>query len=333
MKRIWLISVMLSALSVTLVAYSVPIGGPPPKIAKLIEMADAIVILRIDKHLSDFGSPTFYSTHECFIYQTIKGNIPKNTRIKLQLMNTEGSFATPYAWGSTHLMFLMKKATEDEPTEYRTVTVNGAQILLSPLGHEKLPEGKTIEEKVINLIKDTILYQAQEYEKKQKFLKEMIGEPKGVVYASEQALWLQTCVNELARNKTNEVRWFNGIGANDVKFIPEVDPAEEIFRKCESVKPLSADKVSIYKKWLEDRISEIQSINVGSTRKQVNQILLQNGEIFTPSAAIYSHKDCQALKVRIEFEPVSDKPKSLAINENDKVKSVSTPYLGFFIID
>ncbi len=177
MKRTWFISVVLLVLAVTLVAYAVPIGGPPPRVAKLIDMADAIVILRIDRHLSGFGSATFYSTHECFIYQTIKGDIPKNTRIKLRLMNTEGSFATPYAWGSTHLMFLMKKATEDEPTEYRTVTVNGAQILLSPLGHEKSPEGKTIEEKVKNLIKDAILYQAKEHEKKQKFLKAMIGEP------------------------------------------------------------------------------------------------------------------------------------------------------------
>ena len=178
MKRKWFISFVLLTLPVILVAYAVPIGGPPPKLAKLIDMSDAIVILRIDRHLSGFGSPTFYSTHECFIYQTIKGCILKNTRIKLQLMNTEGSFATPYAWGSTHLMFLMKKATEDEPTEYRTVTVNGAQILLSPLGHEKSPEGKTIEEKVKNLIKDAILYQAKEHEKKQKFLKAMIGEQK-----------------------------------------------------------------------------------------------------------------------------------------------------------
>jgi len=138
-------------------------------------MADAIVILRIDRHLSDFGSPTFCSTHECYIYQTLKGGIPNNARINLQLMNTEGSFATPYAHGSTHLMFLMKKASEDEPTDYRTVTVNGAQVPLSPLGHEKAPAGKTIEDKVKRLIEDAIAYQAKEHEKRQKFLKAMLG--------------------------------------------------------------------------------------------------------------------------------------------------------------
>jgi hypothetical protein len=175
MKRTQFISIVLLALAVTLVAFAVPIGGPPPKLAKLIDMADAIVILRIDRHISGFGSPTFYSTHECFIYQTIKGDIPKNTRIKLQLMNTKGSFATPYSWGSTHLMFLMKKVAEDEPTEYRTVKVNGAQILLSPLGHEKSPQGRTIEQKIKNLIKDSIAYQAKENQKNLKFLETMLG--------------------------------------------------------------------------------------------------------------------------------------------------------------
>ena len=157
------------------IAWAVPIGHCPG-LKKLIKSADAIVILRIDRHLSGFSSPTFYSTHECYIYQSIKGDIPENTRIKLQLMNTEASFATPYAHGSTHLMFLMKKATEDEPTEYRTITFKGAQTLLSPLGHEKEPEGKTVEEKVKRIIKDAIAYQAEEYEKRQKHLKSLIGE-------------------------------------------------------------------------------------------------------------------------------------------------------------
>lgn len=156
-------------------ARGVPIGNYPG-LKKLIHAADAIVVLRIDRHLSGFGSPTFYSTHECYIYQTLKGDIPKNARIKLRLMNTDGSFATPYAHGSTHLMFLMKRATKDEPTEYRTMTFKGAQVLLSPLGHEKAPEGRTLEDKVRKLIKDAIAYQAREHEKRQKFLKAMVAQ-------------------------------------------------------------------------------------------------------------------------------------------------------------
>ena len=174
MKKGHVLIVVLMRLIIAMPAYAVPIGYYPG-LQELIDRADAIVILRIDRHLTDFRSPTFYSTHECYIYQTLKGNIPKNTRINLQLMNTEASFVTPYAHGSTHLMFLMKKATEDEPTEYRTLTFKGAQILLSPLGHEKAPEGKTIEQKIKKLIKDSIAYRAKEYQKNLKFLETMLG--------------------------------------------------------------------------------------------------------------------------------------------------------------
>jgi hypothetical protein len=156
--------------------------------------------------------------------------------------------------------------------------------------------------------------------------------PKGVVYASEQALWLEECANKLHHNQRNEVRWFNSIGANDVTFIPEVNPSEEIFLKCTSVKPLSADKSIIYKKWLEDRIAEIQSITAGTTRGRVNQLLCQNGGISTPRAAIYSHIECPVLKVRIEFETISHGHAGIEFSD-DKVKAVSMPYLGLFIAD
>jgi len=157
--------------------------------------------------------------------------------------------------------------------------------------------------------------------------------PEGKICISEQSLWLEKCVVELVRNKSNEVRWFNGIGANDATFIPKTNPAEEIFLKCNSVNPVSADKAPIYQKWIQDRISEIQSITPVQTRRKVNQILRQNGGVFTPSAIIYSHKECDVLKVRIEFEPVSSGDEGFSLNENDEVKSVSMPYLGLFNCD
>lgn len=175
MKRFSILLVLSSqVLLIFLPAHGVPIGYYPG-LKKLIEQADAIVILRVDRQLTDFGSPTHYSMHECYIYQTLKGDIPKNTRINLQLMDTKGSFVTPYAWLSTHLMFLMKKQTDDEPTEYRTLTFKGAHVQLSPFGHENPPKGKTIEEKIKGLIKDAIAYWAKEHEKNQKFLKAMLG--------------------------------------------------------------------------------------------------------------------------------------------------------------
>ena len=89
-------------------AHAVLIGNFPG-LEELIEKADAIVILRVDKHVTGFGSPTLYSTHDCYIYQTLKGEIPRNNVIRVQLMDTRTALVTPYAIGSTHLLFLTKK--------------------------------------------------------------------------------------------------------------------------------------------------------------------------------------------------------------------------------
>lgn len=166
---ITVIAIMLmSALS-----YAVRIGFFPG-LDELIEKADAIVILRVDKHVTDFGSPTMYSTHDCYIYQTLKGDIPANKTIRLQLMDTRTSFVTPYAILSTHLMFLTKKRTADEPTDYRTIEFRGANIRLSPFGHEKMPEGMTTKEQIRSLLKRTVEYNKKQHDKEQAFLNKMI---------------------------------------------------------------------------------------------------------------------------------------------------------------
>ena len=139
--------------------------------------------------------------------------------------------------------------------------------------------------------------------------------------ASMASRWLQTCVVELGRNQANEVRWFSGIGANDVVLIPGNNIIEDILQRCQKISPLSDAEIPFYRNWLKERIAEILAITPGIPRAQVDQSLLQNGGFFTHAAAIYSHRDCMVLKVRVEFD------------ENNEVKAVSTPYLGLFIAD
>ncbi|MGE3167209.1 MAG: hypothetical protein AB7O52_20065 [Planctomycetota bacterium] len=160
-------------------AFAVP-AGHSPGLRKLIEMADAIVVLRIDRHRTDFGSPSGYSTQDCYIYQTLEGDVPRNAVIPLQLMNTDASLVTPYAHGSTHLMFLTKRANKDEPTEYRTLPFKGAHIALSPLGQEQAPEGDSVEAQVRSLLRGALAHEASEHEQKEKFLKSLLGDHAGV---------------------------------------------------------------------------------------------------------------------------------------------------------
>ena len=174
MKRIFILPLFLTGIFLFTEPINAVVIGYYPGLKKMIDQSDAIVILRIDRDLSGYDSPTLYSTHECYIYQTLKGKIPKNTRINLQLRDTQAYFATPYAHGSTHLMFLIKKRTDDEPTEYRTIDRQGAHFRLPPFGNEKAPEGKTIEEKIRNLINKAISYEAEEHEKKEKYLRSLL---------------------------------------------------------------------------------------------------------------------------------------------------------------
>src|SRR4051812_6536518 len=88
---------------ITAPASGAPIGNFPG-LEALVDKADAIVILRIDRHLQPNVDPNLLSTHECFIYQTLKGDIPKETKITLRLMDTRTSFASPFALLSSHLV-------------------------------------------------------------------------------------------------------------------------------------------------------------------------------------------------------------------------------------
>jgi hypothetical protein len=183
MKRSPLLLVVISLLLVVPTARAVMIGFFPG-LDKLIEQADAIVILRIETHEGDILDPTLYSTHNCYIYQSLKGDIPINKRITLRLMDTRSEFQPPFGLMSTHLMFLRK--TKDEPTEYRTLQVQGANVRLSPFGHEKLPEGETVKDRVIALIKSAAAYRKKEYEKEQAFLEDLQKEQEDPMDLSER---------------------------------------------------------------------------------------------------------------------------------------------------
>ena len=174
MKRTGIsVEIIAIMLLVTSHAYGVLIR-PFPGLEELVRDSDAIVILRVDKNITAFGSPTLYSTQDCFIYQTLKGNIPTGKVVRLQLMDTRSSFVPPYSVNSTHLMFLTKKREADEPTEYRTIEIRGANVRLTPFGQEKMPEGKTVEDKIRSVFKRTVEYNQQECQKEENFLNVMI---------------------------------------------------------------------------------------------------------------------------------------------------------------
>ncbi len=151
-----------------------------PGLDELIHEADAIVILRVDSHLSNYWNSNSYRVYECYIHQTLKGEIPINQRVRLQLLDTHGSSVSPFADGSTHLVFLVKKQTPNEQADYGNLIIQGANILVAPFDKEKMPDGKTVKEKIQSLLTRTLEYNKKQYDKEQAFLHKMLGKTRTV---------------------------------------------------------------------------------------------------------------------------------------------------------
>jgi hypothetical protein len=164
MKRL-----VLSFFLVTTVSCQAVLIGHFPGLEQLIEKADAIVVLRVEQNISQGRSDNLYSTHRCYIYQTLKGEIVPNSRVVLQLMDTRSEFVPPFVPSSTHLVFLIKKQDPREETDYRTIPIIGAAVRLSPFGNEKLPEGATTADKIRSLVKTAKAYGASEFKKENDF--------------------------------------------------------------------------------------------------------------------------------------------------------------------
>ena len=154
-------------------AFAVRIGDFPGMEA-LIEKADAIVILRVDHHVDIQSNPTLYTTHDCFIYRTLKGELPSGKTTRLRLMAPNQPFVTPFAMRSTHLVFLTRKRSPSESTDFRTIEFKGASIQLPPFAGEVFPEGKTAAQQITYLLERTIKHNESEHEKELAFLKRAI---------------------------------------------------------------------------------------------------------------------------------------------------------------
>ena len=165
---------IIAAILISLSFAHAELIGKFPGLDKLIKEADAIVILRIDQSDGDFGGRELYSTHDCYIYQSLKGDIPTKKRIRLKLMDARQHSPNLFAYQSTLLVFLTKKRAPIEPTDYRVLETKGSAILLPPTGQEAAPIGETVSDKIRSILQRAIEYNEKEREKEKSFLQGMI---------------------------------------------------------------------------------------------------------------------------------------------------------------
>jgi hypothetical protein len=148
--------------------------GKFPGLDPLVAEADAIVVLRIEACINQ-SLEGEESTYRCLIFQTLKGDVPREKEIVLQLFDPEFHLMSPLTPGSTHLVFLVKKRSPDEPADYRALETVGAVLTLSPFDNEKMPEGKTITEQVQSLVRQSKKYWNDEQTKENALMDNILG--------------------------------------------------------------------------------------------------------------------------------------------------------------
>jgi hypothetical protein len=76
---------------------------------------------------------------------------------------------------------------------------------------------------------------------------------------------------------------------------------------------------------VEAALRDSQNIKVGTTRRELEELFQPGGGLQTSDKMNYSYRKCPYIRIDVEFEldPAADRP-----SPNDKVKSVSTPYIG-----
>jgi hypothetical protein len=131
--------------------------GNFPGLERLVEAADAIVVVRIDDHLVPIPDDTLYSSHRCFVVHSLKGSIEPGSRLSLKLMVPGMVFESPFSVYSTHLVFLRRSEASDT-VDYRVLQVQGSCLRVSPVADTKKLKGKSVYEQIRALIAESIAF-------------------------------------------------------------------------------------------------------------------------------------------------------------------------------
>ncbi len=90
---------------------------------------------------------------------------------------------------------------------------------------------------------------------------------------------------------------------------------------------------NLHTEWVAKSLKAIQAIRPGMTRQQVLKVLTTEGGISTRNFRTYVYRECPYIKVTIKFEPVGALASGEFEGSNDRVISVSQPFLQWSIAD
>jgi hypothetical protein len=86
-------------------------------------------------------------------------------------------------------------------------------------------------------------------------------------------------------------------------------------------------------KWIDSVMRSILTLKPGATRKDVLRIFTEEGGLSTRTQRTYVYKGCPYIKVDVRFTPVGDKDNGFTEMPEDKIITISRPYLQYGVMD
>jgi hypothetical protein len=80
-------------------------------------------------------------------------------------------------------------------------------------------------------------------------------------------------------------------------------------------------------RWVTDSLMAMQTIKPGMTRQDLAEVFTTEGGLSNRKHRQYVYRHCPYIKVLVEFEPVGDVGNLLTESPQDKILSISKPYL------
>ena len=88
-----------------------------------------------------------------------------------------------------------------------------------------------------------------------------------------------------------------------------------------------------HSEWVQRSLTAIETIKVGMTRQDLLKLFTVEGGISTRTSRTYVFRECPYIKVNVRFEPVGAPQDKLKGHDQDRIISISKPYLERSVID
>jgi hypothetical protein len=97
--------------------------------------------------------------------------------------------------------------------------------------------------------------------------------------------------------------------------------------------PPASGQTDEHKAWITKSLREMETVKVGMTRGELLKVFEEEGGISTRTWRRYVYRDCQNIKVDVEFEPVGDPENKMNQSTADRITKISKPFLEWSIVD